>query len=106
MKKNFDLGYDQILSYSHTGCLQSRKSVSANDIMTLSFYVIFNILLYSIYILYTLTLITGGRSDRCHTGRRSEGQVADGVLDGRQMLHDIRQRRVLGTGAAHGVQCP
>lgn len=49
---------------------------------------------------------TGGRSDRRHTGRRAQGQVANGVLDGRQMLHDVRQRRVLGKGTAHGVRRP
>lgn len=44
----------------------------------------------------------GGRSGQRHTGCRTQGQIANGQLDGRQVLHDVRQRGVLGTGAAHG----
>jgi len=58
------------------------------------------------YNLNLCIIYTGGRSDRRHTGRRAQRQVANGVLDGRQMLHDVRKRRVLGTGAAHGVRSP
>lgn len=46
--------------------------------------------------------LSGGRSDRRRVGRGAQGQIAHGVPDGRQMLHDVRERRVLGTGAARG----
>lgn len=51
----------------------------------------------------TLACPAGGRGRGRRARRRAEGQAAVSVPVGRPVLHDVRRRRVPGTGAAHGT---
>lgn len=51
----------------------------------------------------TRTCPAGGRGRGRRARRRTEGQSAVGMPVGRPVLHDVRRRRVPGTGTSHGA---